>query len=253
MAAALALDSLARDAAHARDLTARLWRELEIIPDVALNSRPDGVPGILNVSFPGVEGESLITALSDLAVSTGSACSSATREPSYVLRALGRDTELAQSSLRISLGRYSTAADVDQAATAIRGQVWRLRRLAGEATDQDGGAPAVIPGSLLDWTLNDAARRYFLAPPHPPRFPDGAAPGEVRQGKAGRRADGAWVFFEMKIDEGTVKSARSSAYGCPHTLAVVAWICEVLEGRRLDAGPPGAPADWAEKFEVAVE
>ena len=89
------------------------------------------MPGLINVSFAGVEGESLITGLAEIAVSTGSACSSATREPSYVLRALGRDTELAQSSLRLSLGRFTTAADVDAAATAIRAEVARLRILAG--------------------------------------------------------------------------------------------------------------------------
>ena len=79
-----------------------------------------------------MEGESLITGLAGIAVSSGSACSSATREPSYVLRSLGRSTELAQSSLRLSLGRFTTAADVDEAATAIRAEVARLRILAGE-------------------------------------------------------------------------------------------------------------------------
>ena len=93
--------------------------------------RAQRLPGIVNVSFAGVEGESLITGLPGIAVSTGSACSSATREPSYVLRALGRSTELAQSSLRLSLGRFTTAADVDEAATAIRAEVARLRVLAG--------------------------------------------------------------------------------------------------------------------------
>src|SRR6185312_14535713 len=98
------------DAAHARDLATRLTRELETIPGVEFNSQlRDNVPGLVNASFPGIEGESLITGLSAIAVSTGSACSSATREASYVLRALGRDTELAQSSLRVSLGRFTTA------------------------------------------------------------------------------------------------------------------------------------------------
>ena len=121
-----------RDAAHARDLAARLWRELEPVPGAMLNGhREQRVPGLINVSFPGVEGESLITGLAGLALSSGSACSSATREPSYVLRSLGRDTELAQSSLRLSLGRFTTAADVDAAATAIRAEVARLRTLAG--------------------------------------------------------------------------------------------------------------------------
>ena len=97
--------------------------------------REQRVPGLINVSFAGVEGESLITGLPGIAVSSGSACSSATREPSYVLRSLGRTTELAQSSLRLSLGRFTTAADVDEAATAIRAEVARLRVLAGGSVE----------------------------------------------------------------------------------------------------------------------
>ena len=86
------------------------------------------VPGILNVSFEGVEGESLVTSLTELAVSTGSACNSASAEPSYVLRALGRDTQLAQSSLRFSVGRFTTAADVDFAIEAVRREVTAVAR-----------------------------------------------------------------------------------------------------------------------------
>ncbi len=79
------------------------------------------------MSFEGVEGESLVTALTEVACSTGSACSSATGDASYVLRALGRDPELAQSSLRFSLGRYTSAADIERAAAAVRRAVTWLR------------------------------------------------------------------------------------------------------------------------------
>ncbi len=66
------------------------------------------------------------------------------------------------------------------------------------------------------------------------------------------------MYFELRVDPAknaaeSVKSARSSAYGCPHTLAVVAWLCEVVEGARIDDGPPGTPAEWAEKFQVPAE
>ena len=131
-AATLAREQGSHDAAHARDLAARLARELATIPGVRFNDRQaDGVPGLVNASFEGVEGESLITGLPEIAVSTGSACSSASREPSYVLRALGRSAELAQSSLRLSLGRFTTVAEIDLAATAIRAEVARLRVIAG--------------------------------------------------------------------------------------------------------------------------
>jgi cysteine desulfurase len=261
VAASLAREVRDSDAAHARDLAARLWSELEGVAGVEYNGRRgEGVPGLLNVSFPGVEGESLVASLSDIAVSTGSACSSATREPSYVLRALGRDAELAQSSLRVSLGRFTTAADVDVAATAIRSQVARLRRLAGDpdtGNDPSASNSQPAPGSLLD-TLNPLTRRYFLATARPPEFPHGGAPADVRQGRTGRQADGVQVLFELRIaggetPGGIVKSARFSVYGCPHTVAVTAWVCEVLVGRRLDAGIPGGPAEWAEMFEVPAE
>jgi cysteine desulfurase len=87
------------------------------------------VAGNLNVSFAFVEGESLIMALKDLAVSSGSACTSASLEPSYVLRALGREDELAHSSIRFSLGRFTTQEEVDYAVAKIREQVGRLREL----------------------------------------------------------------------------------------------------------------------------
>ena len=141
LAAELARTHGAADAAHARDLAARLWRELEIHAGRhAQRTTGSACSRAVNVSIPGVEGESLITGLAGLALSSGSACSSATREPSYVLRSLGRDTELAQSSLRLSLGRFTTAAEVDAAATDIRAEVARLRTLAG--TTEPGSEPA---------------------------------------------------------------------------------------------------------------
>jgi cysteine desulfurase len=254
-AASLAVQEGARDAAAANELRARLMRALESMPGVILNTRPgaDSLPGIVNASFDGVEGESLVTGLADVAVSTGSACSSATREPSYVLRALGRDTELAQSSLRISFGRHSTAIDIDAAIAAIRSELSRLRVLAGGAPIPDAGAPPEAD-ALRAGTLRDPlVWRYFRAPARPPRFPEGAAPAGIRRGRAGRRREGTDVRFELEIAEGIVKSARFSAYGCPHTLAVTAWICEVLEGARIDAGVPGSPADWAARFNVPTE
>jgi cysteine desulfurase len=258
-AAALARAEGARDAAHARDLANRLKRELESIPGVSFNDRhPDGVPGLINASFDGVEGESLVTGLPEIAVSTGSACSSATREPSYVLRALGRSTELAQSSLRLSLGRFTTAADVDAAATAIRAEVSRLRAFAGPGASAGGrhvdmDSPLASGNTLLGRALSPLARQYFLAPPRAPEFPDGTPSAEVLQGRAGRESDGTRVFFELKIHDGIVKSARFSAYGCPHTVAVTAWLCETLEGAPLKGVAPGTPADWAGKFAVPAE
>jgi cysteine desulfurase len=87
------------------------------------------IPHNLNVSFNFVEGESLIMAVKELAVSSGSACTSASLEPSYVLRALGRSDELAHSSVRITLGRFSTEEEVKYAADLLRRKVAKLREL----------------------------------------------------------------------------------------------------------------------------
>ncbi|WP_089725780.1 IscS subfamily cysteine desulfurase [Candidatus Thiosymbion oneisti] len=108
----------------------RLWDGLKDMEQVVLNGDWDRrVAGNLNLSFAFVEGESLIMALKDLAVSSGSACTSASLEPSYVLRALGREDELAHSSIRFSLGRFTTSEEVDFAVEKIRSQVERLREL----------------------------------------------------------------------------------------------------------------------------
>jgi len=135
MGAAFELASAAPGGEHARiaALGERLWRRLRELGGVIRNGeRAARVPHVLNVSFEGVEGESLLAAVQPhLAVSTGSACTSATQEPSYVLRALGRDDRLAESSLRFSLGRFTSEADIDTAGTVVVRAVERLRQIAG--------------------------------------------------------------------------------------------------------------------------
>ena len=101
------------------------------------------------------------------------------------------------------------------------------------------------PGSLLARALNQDARRYFLAPPRLPRFPEGSSPPGISQGRAGRQDEGTAIRFELEIDGGFVKSARFSAYGCPHTLAVTAWLCEVMRAPGSMPECLGTPADWA--------
>jgi cysteine desulfurase len=118
------------DNARILALRQKLWNGLNDMEQVFLNGHStQRVAGNLNVSFAFVEGEALIMALKDLAISSGSACTSASLEPSYVLRALGREDELAHSSLRFTLGRFSTEEEVDYAVNRIRTQVERLREL----------------------------------------------------------------------------------------------------------------------------
>jgi cysteine desulfurase len=100
------------------------------LSNVFLNGDPESrIPGNLNISFAYVEGEGLMMGIKDLAVSSGSACTSASLEPSYVLRALGVDVELAHTSLRIGLGRFTTEEEVDFAVEKIVGEVNRLRQM----------------------------------------------------------------------------------------------------------------------------
>jgi cysteine desulfurase len=206
-------------AQHARlaGLRERLWQGLTTLDGVHANG--DGapcVPGILNVSFEGIEGESLVAGLGELAVATGSACNSASAEPSYVLRALGRDTQLAQSSLRLSFGRFSLPEHMDTAVAAIRREVARLR------------------------ALSPASERP-------------SASASQAAGEAGGPGKEVWVRFRLEVADGVVKSVLFKAYGCPHTLAVAAWVAERLRGRGRADLAPGTPADWAEALAVPVE
>jgi cysteine desulfurase len=195
----------------------RLWRGLATLEGVHANGEGAAcVPGILNVSFEGVEGESLVAGLRELAVATGSACNSASAEPSYVLRALGRGTELAQSSLRLSLGRFTAPEDVDIAVAAIRREIQRLRGLS--------------PAS--DSASSDSSQA---------------------EGEAGGPGQEVWVRFRLQVADNVVKSALFKAYGCPHTLAVAAWVTDRLRGRGRADLAPGTPAEWAEALAVPVE
>jgi cysteine desulfurase len=129
-ACTLAREAGAAEAQQVAALRERLAGRLARLPGLRFNGhRQQRAPHILNLSFEGVEGESLRAGLPELAVSSGAACSAATREPSYVLRALGRSDALAGASLRFSLGRFTTAEEIDRAADAVIAEVERLRAL----------------------------------------------------------------------------------------------------------------------------
>jgi cysteine desulfurase len=208
----------ARREPEATRLTAlreRLWTGLADLPGVARNGRP-GAPHILNVSLPGVEGESLFTGLPGLALATGSACNSRSGEPSYVLRALGRDTETAQSSLRFSLGHGTTGAEVDTAIAAVRR----------------------VHAAL--WNASPARART-------------PEPGEWWLGEAGAERLGTWVRFALRADGPTVAQVRVQVYGCPHTAAACNLLLQRLPGRRIDALMPGTPEEWRKSVDAPVE
>ena len=127
-AASVCSSELEHETDRLRSLRERLWAHLRQIPDVYLNgSEEQRIPGLINVGFGGVDGETLLMALNDVAVSSGSACTSATVEPSYVLRAIGVEDDLASASLRFTVGRFTTEEEVDFAATRIADVVHALR------------------------------------------------------------------------------------------------------------------------------
>jgi cysteine desulfurase len=126
----IAQKEMAAENERIRMLRDRLWKGLSGMEEVHLNGDMEQrVPHNLNVSFNYVEGESLIMAITDVAVSSGSACTSASLEPSYVLRALGRSDELAHSSIRFSVGRYTTEEEVDYTVELLRNKISKLRDL----------------------------------------------------------------------------------------------------------------------------
>ncbi len=126
----IAREEMAADNERIFMLRNRLLNGLREMDEIYINGDLEQrIPGNLNVSFNFIEGESLIMALKDIAVSSGSACTSASLEPSYVLRALGRDDELAHSSIRFTIGRFTTAEEIDYAIQLIKDSVVKLRDL----------------------------------------------------------------------------------------------------------------------------
>jgi cysteine desulfurase len=126
----IAKDEMVAENERIRSLRDRLWDGLKDIEEVYINGDLEHrIPGNLNVSFNFVEGESLMMALKDLAVSSGSACTSASLEPSYVLRAIGRNDELAHSSIRFTLGRFTTEEEIDYVIPLVRSKIGKLREL----------------------------------------------------------------------------------------------------------------------------
>ena len=213
----------AEEGARLATLRDHLQQRLQAaLPGLHLNGHPPSrAPGILNLSFEGVEGESLRASLGDLAVSSGSACSSATREPSYVLRALGRDDELAGASLRFSLGRGTTLANVDAAAQRVIEAVGTLRRIAGS------GAAALVAPPINAHGYAAPVWEAFSKPAHAATLSQRAVAAS-----AGSPAAALRLSLQAELEDGCIVRAAYQAYGCPVTLAVGEWLAAWLEGRR---------------------
>ncbi|HEX4872544.1 MAG TPA: cysteine desulfurase family protein [Nevskiaceae bacterium] len=218
-------------AARLETLRERLWQGLRAgIPDLTRNTPPAGeaAPQLLNVSVPGVEGESLRARLPALALSSGAACSSATREPSYVLRALGHDDALAEASLRYSLGRDTTAAEIDQAIQLTVAAVQALRDIAR------GVPPAAL--AATDPRYPSPVWQRFCAPTRV-----GAVAAAPEQHEIGTRAgrDRLWLGV-WRDASGRVQQACFQALGSPYTIALGQWLCESLSAASGPLQPSAA-------------
>ena len=131
-AIALATQEMSQDVARITQLRDTLWQGISQLSDVYCNGEhAPRYAGILNVSFGGVDGESLMMAMNDIAVSSGSACTSASLEPSYVLKALGRSDELAHAGIRFSLGRFTHLEEINYVVSKVTDVVTRLRKTTG--------------------------------------------------------------------------------------------------------------------------
>jgi len=126
----LSKTEMAADHEHVKRLSDRLFNGITAqCENIVRNGDPNGYPGCLNLSFAFIEGESMLMAMKDVALSSGSACTSASLEPSYVLRALGAEEDMAHSSIRFGLGRFTTESEVDYVIEKIVGVTKRLRDL----------------------------------------------------------------------------------------------------------------------------
>ncbi|WP_038540226.1 IscS subfamily cysteine desulfurase [endosymbiont of Acanthamoeba sp. UWC8] len=130
IAAKIAREEMAEETQRVERLAGKFLHEIMQIPEVYINGDPKArIPGNINISFSCIEGESMIGAIKDLAVSSGSACTSASLESSYVLRALGVDEELAHTSIRFGIGRFTTEEEVNYAIQCVKNSVQKLRDL----------------------------------------------------------------------------------------------------------------------------
>ena len=219
-AAAIAARELDQDADRVRTLVQRFRAALGSLADLRWNDHPTArLPGVVSLSIADVEGESLLAALPELAVSSGAACDASRGEPSYVLRAAGVPAELAQSTLRIAFGRGNTPADAERAAELITAAVTRLR--------------------------TRYARRMTT--------------GDWHSGAAGSQRSGTHVICQLRTDPaGRVAQVHFAAYGCPAVMAALDLLEQRWPGLPLggDGALPaalGTPVEWAQAVAAPVE
>ena len=204
------------------------------------------LPGNLNISFAFVEGESLLMALKDVAVSSGSACTSASLEPSYVLRALGVGDELAHTSIRFGLGRFNTEEEVDY----VIDLVVKSGRAAARAVAALGDAPGrhrhqfhPVDPALSATEENDhgvfrtKSSTTTRTPATSARFDQGRRE-DVGTGLVGAPACGDVMRLQIKVKDGVIEDAKFKTFGCGSAIASRSLATEMIKGMTLDQAAP---------------
>lgn len=239
-------------AERVRQLREQLWQALQqALPDLIRNSPEDGAPHILNLSVPGVDGESLRALLPDLLFSSGSACASARREPSFVLRALGRSDALAEASLRLSLGEASQPQQMSAAALRIAEAVRWLRARAPDAARAETTTEAVTlqcpPENLYGYPPALWARFVNARHLGPLAGPD--LETILQTSPAGN----AELLLQLRVTAGHISACRALALGCPYTLAAADWLAERLQGQPVSAMPEIRAPELISALEIPPE
>jgi cysteine desulfurase len=220
-AARLAARQLKGDAEQAASLVSEFKGVLADLDGVLFNDHPERrLPGLVSVTFERVEGESLLAAVPEIAVSSGAACDSASGEPSYVLRAQGVPVEWARSTLRVAFGRGNTAEQARFAATVIRRAVMQLRDRDADSVPE----PVLAAGSA--WAV----------------------------GEVGSHREGMRVRCYLALDaNGQIAAVGFRAFACPDLWRVLQAFERLWPGRRPETTDLGDPSQWAEQFQVPIE
>ncbi len=248
-ACALLGEEFGNEAVRISKLRDQLWQGISLLPDVFRNgSDKEVAPGILNISFGGVDGEALHAGLSGMslpiAISSGSACTAASQEASYVLRALGRDDELAYASVRFSLGRWTTDSEIYAVVEALTELVNALRRQSPKWDIQTECRLPEMSGTHAQYS--DAVWQNFVKGLNTAwEMPETAF--KVICNTPGSRAVMKLVVL---VEQEVIVSAQCQVFGCVTAIAVGAWLSAWLKGRQV-AGLDLSAAEIEQALSVA--
>ena len=250
----IAREEMAAENDRIRKLRNKLLAGLQDIEEVYVNGDlKQRVPHNLNMSFNYVEGESLIMAVKDIAVSSGSACTSASLEPSYVLRALGRSDELAHSSIRFSIGRFTTEEEIDYTIALMKSKIGKLRELSPlwemyqEGIESGKRRTGRHTKKEYQMAYSEKVLDHYENPRNVGSF--GKEEKNVGTGMVGAPACGDVMKLQIKVnDDGIIEDAKFKTYGCGSAIASSSLVTEWIKGKTLDQAMTIKNSDIAEEL-----